>query len=52
MGDLDLVYGNLGMVINDKNMARYDVITTHNYHIAGHCCFAVTMIIIVIFVLR
>ena len=39
MGDLDLVYGNLGVVINDKNMARYDVITTHNYHIAGHCCF-------------
>lgn len=27
------------MVINDKNMARYDVITTPDYHIAGHCCF-------------
>lgn len=39
MGDLDLVYGNLGMVINDINLEQYDVITTHNYHIAGHCCF-------------
>ena len=39
MGDLDLVYGNLGMVINENNLAKYDVVTTHNYHIAGHCCF-------------
>lgn len=39
MGDLDLVYGNLGMVINNANLDKYDVITTHNYHIAGHCCF-------------
>mgnify|MGYP000812148766 CR=1 FL=1 len=39
MGDLDLVYGNLGMVINDTILNKYDVITTHNYHIAGHCCF-------------
>ena len=39
MGDLDLVYGNLSMIINDSNMDRYDVITTHNYHIAAHCCF-------------
>lgn len=39
MGDLDLVYGNLGMIINDIILNKYDVITTHNYHIAGHCCF-------------
>lgn len=39
MGDLDLVYGNLGMIINDANLDKYNVITTHNYHIAGHCCF-------------
>ena len=39
MGDLDLVYGNLGMVVNDAMLQRYDVVTTHNYHIAGHCCF-------------
>lgn len=39
MGDLDLVYGNLGIVINNANLDKYDVLTTHNYHIAGHCCF-------------
>lgn len=39
MGDLDLVYGNLGIIINDTILNKYDVITTHNYHIAGHCCF-------------
>lgn len=39
MGDLDLVYGNLSMIINDSNMDRYDVLTSHNYHIAAHCCF-------------
>lgn len=39
MGDIDLVYGNLGMVINENNLTKYDVVTTHNYHIAGHCCF-------------
>lgn len=39
MGDIDLVYGDLGMVVNDENMLRYDVLTTHNYHIAAHCCF-------------
>lgn len=39
MGDIDLVYGNLNMIINDDMLEKYDVITTHNYHIAGHCCF-------------
>lgn len=39
MGDLDLVYGNLGMLVNDDNLSYYDVLTTHNYHIAAHCCF-------------
>lgn len=38
-GDLDLIYGNLGMILNESNLNHYDVITTHNYHIAGHCCF-------------
>ena len=52
MGDLDLVYGNLSMIINDSNMDRYDVITTHNYHIAAHCCFCRKTTIIAIFVLR
>ena len=35
-GDLDLVYGDLGMLVNEKNLNKYDVLTTHNYHIAGH----------------
>lgn len=35
-GDLDLVYGDLSMVVNEKNLTKYDLITTHNYHIAGH----------------
>ncbi len=39
MGDIDLVYGNLGMLVNDDMLDKYDVVTTHNYHIAAHCCF-------------
>lgn len=35
-GDLDLVYGNLTMIVNEENLNRYELITTHNYHIAGH----------------
>lgn len=35
-GDLDLVYGDLSMVVNEKNLDKYELITTHNYHIAGH----------------
>lgn len=35
-GDLDLVYGDLSMVINDQTLTRYELLTTHNYHIAGH----------------
>lgn len=35
-GDLDLVYGNLSMIVNDKFLERYDVITTHSYRMAGH----------------
>lgn len=35
-GDIDLVYGDLSMLVNDEKLDRYDVITTHNYHIAGH----------------
>ena len=38
MGDLDLVYGDLSMLVNDEMSDRYDLITTHNYHIAGHFC--------------
>lgn len=35
-GDLDLCYGDLSMVAGNENLSRYDLITTHCYHIAGH----------------
>lgn len=38
-GDLDLVYGDMSILINEKNLRQYNLITTHNYHIAGHCTF-------------
>lgn len=38
-GDIDLVYGNMGLIVNERNLRKYNLITTHNYHIAGHCTF-------------
>lgn len=38
-GDIDLLYGNLGLILNERNLKKYSVITTHNYHAAGHCTF-------------
>ena len=38
-GDLDLVYGDMSMLVNEHNLTKYDLVTTHNYHIAGHCTF-------------
>lgn len=35
-GDIDLVYGDMSMLVNEKNLGKYDIITTHSYHIAGH----------------
>ena len=35
-GDLDLVWGDLSILVNNDILDKYDVITTHNYHIAGH----------------
>lgn len=35
-GDLDLLHGDLGIIVNDKTLSKYDVITTQNYHLAGH----------------
>lgn len=35
-GDIDLVYGDLSMLINDDMLNRYDFITTHNTRVAGH----------------
>lgn len=35
-GDIDLCYGDLSSLINENNLRRYELITTHCYHIAGH----------------
>ena len=35
-GDIDVVYGDLDLVINPENLRKYDVITTHTNRIAGH----------------
>lgn len=35
-GDLDVVHGDLGMLVNDKMLTKYDFITTHAYRVAGH----------------
>jgi len=35
-GDIDLIYGDLSNLINEHMLSRYDVITTHSPHIAGH----------------
>lgn len=35
-GDMDLCYGDMRMILNETNLAKYDLITTHDYHIAGH----------------
>lgn len=38
-GDIDLVYGDLSILINDRSLETNDLLTTHDYHIAGHCTF-------------
>lgn len=35
-GDIDLVYGDLSLMINEKNLCSYDLLTTHMDRIAGH----------------
>lgn len=34
--DVDVIYGDLSLVINTKTLKRYDVITTHADRLAGH----------------
>lgn len=34
--DIDLVYGDLGIIINTQNLSNYDFITTHGGRVAGH----------------
>lgn len=38
-GDIDLVYGDMSLLLNKENLSKYNLLTTHNYHIAGHCTF-------------
>lgn len=35
-GDIDLIYGNLALLLNEKNLGKYELITTHADRIAGH----------------
>lgn len=35
-GDNDLIFGNLNIITNIRNLQKYDLLTTHSYHIAGH----------------
>lgn len=35
-GDVDVVYGNLQMIVNTANLSKYDLITTHTNRVAGH----------------
>lgn len=35
-GDIDLIWGNLNLIVNEKNLRKYDLLTTHCYHVGGH----------------
>lgn len=35
-GDVDLVYGNLSFLVNESNMRKYELLTTHMGRVAGH----------------
>ena len=35
-GDVDLIYGDLNIIVNHKNLHQYDFITTHGGRIGGH----------------
>lgn len=34
--DIDLVYGDLSGILNEKNLKKYDFITAHSERVAGH----------------
>lgn len=34
--DLDLIYGDLSDMLNEKNLSRYDFISAHSERVAGH----------------
>lgn len=35
-GDIDLIYGDLSILLNNRDLKRYDLITTHADRVAGH----------------
>lgn len=35
-GDIDLIYGDLNIIVNESNLSDYDFITTHGGRVAGH----------------
>lgn len=35
-GDIDLIYGDLSIIFNENNLAKYDFITSHSDRVAGH----------------
>lgn len=35
-GDIDLVYGDTSLLVNEKNLNKYDFITAHSDRFAGH----------------
>lgn len=35
-GDIDLIYGDLGIIVNENNLEKYDVITALSDRVAGH----------------
>lgn len=35
-GDIDLIYGDLNIIVNQRNLEKYDFITTHGGRIGGH----------------
>lgn len=35
-GDMDLIYGDMRLVLSDDKLSRYDLITTHADRVAGH----------------
>lgn len=37
-GDIDLCYGNLRSWLNDSNLRKYDVLSTHANRLSGHFC--------------
>lgn len=34
--DIDLIYGDMSLYVNDRTLAKYDIITSHSIHLSGH----------------